>query len=128
MGPAYTRENPMRTRMRLGRRAAALVLAAVVTSVTFAPTAVADVTIMAKVNQPNSPSYASSNGTWVEVCDMEQDGNRVYGVFDTDTGTQRIYDSSGGNCGNATFGRVLRFKVCEDQPVSTDPCSSIVTP
>lgn len=96
--------------------------------VVFAPTAVADVGILAKVEVPGTPNYASSNGTWVEVCDMEVDGNRVYGVFDTDTGTQRIYDSSGGPCGNATFGRVYRFKVCEDQPISADPCSSIVTP
>ncbi|TDV48709.1 hypothetical protein [Actinophytocola oryzae] len=118
----------MRTGMWSTRRAAALVVGAVVASVTLASTAAADVGIMATVQVPGSPSYASSNGTWVEVCDMEQDGNRVYGVFDTDTGTQRIFDSSGGGCGNATFGRVLRFKVCEDQPVSADPCSSIVQP
>ncbi|MFD9705782.1 hypothetical protein [Lentzea sp. NPDC059081] len=90
--------------------------------------AAADVHAMASIQVPGTPNYASSNGTWVEVCDMEQDGNRVYGVFDTDTGTQRIYDSSGGGCGNATFGKVYRFKVCEDQPVSADPCSGIVTP
>ena len=90
--------------------------------------AVADIGIMAKIKVPGTPNYASSNGTWVEVCDMEQDGNKVYGVFDTDTGTQRIYDSSGGGCGNATFGKVYRFKVCEDQPVSQDPCSGIVEP
>ncbi|MFC0105512.1 hypothetical protein [Kibdelosporangium aridum] len=112
----------------IGRRVGRAVAVAAAAMVVLAPTAVADVGILATVNQPGSPSYASSNGTWVEVCDMEQDGNRVYGVFDTDTGTQRIYDSSGGGCGNATFGRVIRFKVCEDQPVSADPCSSIVEP
>jgi hypothetical protein len=108
----------------VGRAAAGAATALVV----FAPTAVADVSILAKINVPGTPSYASSNGTWVEVCDMEVDGNRVYGVFDTDTGTQRIYDSSGGGCGNATFGRVYHFKVCEDQPVSADPCSGVVDP
>ncbi|WP_439659197.1 hypothetical protein ACSHWB_43590 [Lentzea sp. HUAS TT2] len=88
----------------------------------------ADIGVMAKVWVPGTPNYASSNGTWVEVCDMEQDGNRVYGVFDTDAGTQRVYDSSGGGCGNATFGKVYKFKVCEDQPVAVDPCSSVVAP
>jgi hypothetical protein len=112
---------------RRAGRAAAVAMAAVA-AVAFAPTAVADVGILATVHQPGSPSYASSNGTWVEVCDMEQDGNRVYGIFDTNTGTQRIYDSSGGNCGNATFGRVDWFSVCEDQPVSADPCSDPVRP
>lgn len=110
----------------IGRRVGRAGAVAAAAMIMFAPTAGADVGIMATVNQPGSPSYASSNGTWVEVCDMERDGNRVYGVFDT--GTQRIYDSSGGGCGNATFGRVYRFKVCEDMPVAQDPCSSIVTP
>ncbi len=112
----------------LGRRVGCAVAVAAAAMVVYAPTAGADDGILAKVNQPGSPSYASSNGTWVEVCDMQVDGNRVYGVFDTDTGTQRIYDSSGGGCGNATFGKVHRFKVCEDMPVQADPCSSIVTP
>lgn len=112
----------------IGRQVGRAVAVAAAAMVVFAPTAVADVGILAKVEVPGTPNYASSNGTWVEVCDMEVDGNRVYGVFDTDTGTQRIYDSSGGPCGSATFGRVYRFKVCEDQPISADPCSSIVTP
>lgn len=112
----------------IGRRVGRAVAVAAAAVVVFAPTAGADVGVMAKVYQPDSPSYASSNGTWVEVCDMEVDGNRVYGVFDTDTGTQRIYDSSGGGCGNATFGRVYRFKVCEDRELDTDPCSGIVVP
>ncbi len=57
---------------------------------------------------------------------MEQDGNGVYGPFETSTGTSRVNDGNGssGGCGNATFDRVNRFRVREDQTARPDPCSS----
>lgn len=87
-----------------------------------------DVSILGRVYQGSD--YASSNGRWVEACDMERDGNGVYGEFRTNTGTSRVRDGNGsaGGCGNATFGAVYSFRVCEDQSGRPDPCSSWATP
>jgi hypothetical protein len=92
------------------------------------PASSADVGVFGRVYL--GANYASSNGTWVEVCDMERDGNGVYGQFETNTGTSRVNDGNGsaGGCGNATFGRVNRFRVCEDRSGRPDPCSSWARP
>jgi hypothetical protein len=97
-------------------------------AVVWAPTSSADVGIMGRVYLGNN--YASSNGRWVEVCDMERDGNGVYGLFRTNTGTARVNDGNGSQrgCGNATFGRVNLFRVCEDRSGRPDPCSSWARP
>ncbi len=110
------------------RRVAGVMAAAAAAVIMFAPSAVADVGIMGRVYLGSN--YASSNGTWVEVCDREADGNGVYGMFETSTGTSRINDGNGSaaGCGNATFGKVNRFKVCEDLSASLDICSSWASP
>jgi hypothetical protein len=74
--------------------------------------------------------YASSNGRWVEVCDIERDGNGVYGEFRTNTGWTTVRDGNGSNggCGNATFGSVNLFRICEDRSYRPDPCSSYASP
>lgn len=72
-------------------------------------------------------NYASTTGTWVEACDMERDGNGVYGEFwYGSTGHTQVWDGNGadGGCGNATLSsNVTRFRVCEDHT----GCSGIVT-
>ncbi|GAB2810088.1 hypothetical protein [Lentzea nigeriaca] len=96
--------------------------------IAMTPASSADVGVFGRVYL--GENYASSNGTWVEVCDMERDGNGVYGQFETNTGTSRVNDGNGsaGGCGNATFGRVNRFRVCEDRSGRPDPCSSWARP
>lgn len=48
---------------------------------------------------------------WVEVCDMEQDGNGVYGVFSGPGASQSVPDPNGSaaGCGNT----VIHFSVDE---------------
>lgn len=90
----------------------------------FTPGASADVGVLATVKQ--GKDYASSNGTWVEACDMEEDGHGVYGRFDIGAGAHAIVrdpNGSAGGCGNQTFGRVYRLQVCEDLNNLPDPCS-----
>ena len=114
----------MRTRIT----SASVVGAAAAAILAFAPAASADPTIQGRVYYETN--YASSDGSWVEVCDMQADGNGVYGIFETNTGTSRVNDGNGsaGGCGNATFGSVSRFRVCEDLTARPDPCSSWATP
>ncbi|TYB38544.1 hypothetical protein FXF50_08985 [Micromonospora sp. AP08] len=64
---------------------------------------------------------------WVEVCDMEKDGNGVYATFIVrgSTGGNTVGDGNGSaaGCGNRTFsGDVLGFSICEDQPVGNSSC------
>lgn len=82
-----------------------------------------DPTVMGRVYQGSD--YASSNGRWVEVCDIERDGNGVYEQFNTNTGAATVRDGNGssGGCGNATFGAVYSFRVCEDLSGLPDACS-----
>jgi hypothetical protein len=114
--------------MRTGIITGSAVGVAMAAMLAFASAAAADPTIQGRVYYETN--YASSNGTWVEVCDMQADGNGVYGLFETNTGTSRVNDGNGsaGGCGNATFGRVNRFRVCEDLSGRPDPCSSWATP
>ena len=86
--------------MRKTLFAGALGVAAAAT-VALAPTGSADVGIQSRVY--HGDDYASSNGRWVEVCDIERDGN-------------------------ATFGRVDSFRVCEDRSGRPDSCSSWAAP
>lgn len=67
-------------------------------------------------------------GYWVEVCDMEQDGNGVYGLFINPGGWKRVGDGNGsaGGCGNTRVSlNTYRFRVCEDD-WGADTCSSTV--
>jgi hypothetical protein len=43
------------------------------------------------------------DGYWVEVCDLERDGNGVYAIFAKTAGWQTVRDTNGsaGGCGNA---------------------------
>ena len=118
-----TNDMGMRTRLAAVVGGTALAMAG------FSGPASADVGIMGSVYVGNN--YASSNGTWVEVCDMEADGNGVYGVFYVN-GSSRpttLGDGNGssGGCGNATFGSVQKFQVCEDD-WGADTCSSWAKP
>ncbi|WP_436758033.1 hypothetical protein [Streptosporangium sp. V21-05] len=65
--------------------------------------------------------YASigADHRWVEVCDIERDGNGVYASFTVrgTTGPQKVGDPNGSaaGCGNRVFsGEVLGFSLCED--------------
>jgi len=71
-------------------------------------------------------NYSGYNSYWVEVCDMEQDGNGVYAIFYGPgySTTRRDGNGSAGGCNNERVSlAVTEFKVCEDQ-FGTDPCSS----
>ncbi|GGV46291.1 hypothetical protein GCM10010293_54670 [Streptomyces griseoflavus] len=57
---------------------------------------------------------------WVEVCDIERDGNGVYAAFYVKyggyAGTVRDGNGSSGGCGNARFaGTIIGVELCEDQ-------------
>ncbi|MBB4965564.1 hypothetical protein [Saccharothrix violaceirubra] len=103
--------------------------AALATTALVTPAAGADATALGRVYV--QANYAGSNGTWVEVCDMERDGNGVYGLFWVNGGSKptELWDGSGssGGCGNATYGSVQKFRVCEDV-VGLDICSSEARP
>lgn len=64
----------------------------------------------------------------MKVCDMERDGNGVYGVFRyTGSGGTTFTDKNGSKSGCTTYsvpghGRVGKFKVCEDDWFE-DTCS-----
>ncbi|SMC99201.1 hypothetical protein SAMN05661093_03650 [Kibdelosporangium aridum] len=94
----------------------------------LAPPSSADVAIPGRAWDGHD--YASSDGRWVEVCDMEDDANRVYGESETTTGTHRVFDGNGhaGGCGNAIFNRVREFRVCEEIDFWPDSCSGWVGP
>jgi hypothetical protein len=67
-------------------------------------------------------------GYWVEVCDMEQDGNGVYAIFLSPSGWNTVNDTNGsaGGCGNERVDLGTdSFKVCEDD-WGPDTCSSWV--
>ena len=73
--------------------------------------------------------YASvgSDRRWVEVCDMERDGNGVYAYFyyQPYPGRIRVSDGNGadGGCGNATApGRIYLMEICEDD-FGEDTCN-----
>ncbi|MEV4843561.1 hypothetical protein AB0K20_10125 [Micromonospora matsumotoense] len=66
---------------------------------------------------------------WVEVCDMEADGNGVYATFTVrgSTGGNTVNDGNGSaaGCGNKTFGGdVLGFSICEKQPIGNASCKT----
>ncbi|WP_166027475.1 hypothetical protein [Streptomyces chilikensis] len=72
--------------------------------------------------------YASvgDDKVWVEACDMENDGNGVYGKFQIygSATWYKVGDSNGsqGGCGSRTFAnRVIVFYVCEDD-IGEDTC------
>jgi hypothetical protein len=81
------------------------------------------------VYQGKNYAVVGKNLKWVGACDMEQDGNGVYGQFKL-TGPGReiveVSDPNGSaaNCGNRTFDRaVIEFRVCERQ-IGRDACSN----
>ena len=82
-----------------------------------------------KVQAKQGSDYASleTDDYWVEVCDMENDGNGVYAQFsDTGGGWETVGDANGsaGGCGNDYVDfRVDRFKVCESDLLQ-DSCSA----
>ncbi|MFI8303413.1 hypothetical protein ACIF80_08180 [Streptomyces sp. NPDC085927] len=57
--------------------------------------------------------------SWVEVCDMERDGNGVSATFyvkNGQGGTVRDGNGSSGGCGNASFsGTIIALELCELQ-------------
>ncbi|MCX4906226.1 hypothetical protein [Streptomyces sp. NBC_00878] len=60
----------------------------------------------------------AANRHWVEVCDMERDGNGVYASFWTReegyVGDVGDGNGSAGGCGNRTFpGTVIAVELCE---------------
>ncbi|MFD8493108.1 hypothetical protein [Amycolatopsis sp. NPDC059657] len=83
-----------------------------------------DFAAFARIYAKHGSDYASTTGTWVEACDIERDGNGVYGEFwYGSTGHTQVWDGNGsdGGCGNATLaGKVTRFKVCEDHVGCSD--------
>lgn len=65
------------------------------------------------------------NDGFLGVCDMERDGNAVYGVFEipgSQSQTVRDGNGSAAGCGNNYNYSVTRFKVCEEL-VGPDWCS-----
>lgn len=107
----------------------AAVVLALLGAVWFGPAATAagsDPSPLARVYAYHGSDYASTTGTWVEACDMESDGNGVYGEFwYGSTGHTQVWDGNGsaGGCGNAVFAStVTSFRVCEDHV----GCSGIV--
>jgi hypothetical protein len=61
-------------------------------------------------------SWDTANG-WVEVCDMEEDGNAVYAQFYySTTSYATVYDDNGSQagCGNTYVSPSYKFRVCED--------------
>ncbi len=95
------------------RRAVLGVLAAVVSVVALATTAFA----YSRAYHGSDYAGVGSDLRWVEVCDIEQDGNGVYGEFRlTGGGTLTVNDGNGsaGGCGNQTAGsNITQFRVCE---------------
>jgi hypothetical protein len=63
-------------------------------------------------------NYASSDGGWVEACDMEFDNNGVYAEVVLANGSMdRVGDHNGakGGCGKYSYTiSVVRIRVCED--------------
>lgn len=75
---------------------------------------------------PFSYAVVSANRRSLGVCDMQQDGNGVYGYFWLTNGTElKVRDPNGsaGGCGNMSDlpAPIKKFKVCEDRWV--DECS-----
>lgn len=71
----------------------------------------------------------NADGYWVEVCDLERDGNGVYATFVRTGGWQTVRDPNGaaGGCGNTRVDlSTYRFQVCEER-FGRDACSSWVT-
>jgi len=75
-------------------------------------------------------NYASvgNDHRWVEVCDMEQDGNGVYGYFYVyNHAPEEVSDHNGSEagCGNSILpDRVMSFMVCE-RHWTGDSCSPV---
>lgn len=70
-----------------------------------------------------------NGGYWVEVCDLERDGNGVYAIFVKTGGSETVRDSNGsdGGCGNTRVDlSTYKFQVCEER-FGRDSCSSWVT-
>jgi hypothetical protein len=114
--------------MTVLRRFAVVLATVVISTLSVTSAGSADIGIFGSVFY--GANYASSNGTWTEACDMEADGNGVFGRYETsNAGTVDIPDGNGsaGGCGNATFTKVIRFRVCEKQPFDTE-CSSWAKP
>lgn len=67
--------------------------------------------------------------TRVNVCDGETDGHSVYSNY-TDNGTNGRIEVFNGNgwCTSAATTGLVKFRVCENVPFATDPCSSYVYP
>ncbi|OJF11800.1 hypothetical protein BG844_24255 [Couchioplanes caeruleus subsp. caeruleus] len=73
----------------------------------------------ADTRQGYGANYATvgSDKRWVEVCDMEDDGNGVHGEFRLSRGgamTKGDPNGSAGGCGNQWAGDdITEFRVCE---------------
>ncbi|SER41583.1 hypothetical protein SAMN05216188_11186 [Lentzea xinjiangensis] len=73
----------------------------------------------------------SSNRRDTRVCDVEQDGNGVYGQFRTVDGFVEYGDANGSAspCSSRTLGSdVTEFRVCENWNNLPDDCSDWVGP
>jgi hypothetical protein len=71
----------------------------------------------------------AADDRYVGACDMEQDGNGVYGMFYYGDGSlqKKVGDGNGSaaGCGNWTApSRIIGFKICEDD-AGADTCSAI---
>ncbi|MGW4211383.1 hypothetical protein ACWEIJ_25545 [Lentzea sp. NPDC004789] len=116
----------MRSKGMLGAAvlAAVFTVAGVVTA--DASPANGELDALARVYAYQGDDYASTTGRWVEACDMERDGNGVYGEFwYGSSGHTYVWDGNGsaGGCGNQTLSStVTRFRVCEDH----GSCSAII--
>ncbi|MFG1609583.1 hypothetical protein [Actinoplanes sp. NPDC049265] len=76
---------------------------------------------IARAYQESDYASVGEDGWTVEVCDMENDGRGVYGVFATDGGGFDVGDPNGsaGGCGNRTSPGLFRVRsvmVCETRP------------
>ncbi|SER41554.1 hypothetical protein SAMN05216188_11185 [Lentzea xinjiangensis] len=68
--------------------------------------------------------------THTGVCDVEQDGNGVYGQFRTLDGFVEYRDANGSAspCSTRDLSYVTEFRVCEDWNNLPDDCSDWVRP
>ncbi|QOV44603.1 hypothetical protein [Streptomyces chromofuscus] len=72
-----------------------------------------------RVYEGSDYAGVGADRSWVEVCDMERDGNGVSAIFyvrNGQGGTVRDGNGSSAGCGNARFsGTIVAVELCELQ-------------
>jgi hypothetical protein len=83
-------------------------------------------TAMAASVSVNSAARASSDGSYIRICDIKSDNNWVYANWNTNN--NRLSETRGlNNCSQLTV-TVSSFRACRHDNTGPDNCSSWVTP